>query len=1249
MARIKYKLLLGLGLPATIGAILFLAFPLWFPWVLRPAAARYKFDYAAYDRLGYRRFALLDVHIVTGSVEFRAGRIEAFLPAPWVWRRFFNPNAANFLTVEDWTLHVSEAPRGNGSTAVAVEEAEPGSMKAASLDSLIEQTRTKLARAGAWLPRAELSNGTIILPSTRVNLERAAWNQGVLSASLDSPALGESATIAAHLPEQFPWQISARVDALDLSVNLALHGQAAPFRIEGAVQWRTNVVQLAARFSESGLLPENASVQSRSFSIPAELLSLKGYQDVTGSLALTWNNGRFLLNLSAGAEPSPGQEPALFPVAATIRAGGDTNSLQLEELTVRAPWLDAQLSDSVAFNFKGELLSGQATLVVAANLAEQPWVSASGQVRGNAVLRPGQERIPDVAFNVSGSALEYSGVRADTVQVDGSVNWPWLEVTRLDAHFAEGAAVSLTGRADLEKRAVIGGILHVEGKAGANLLPPGFSYDRVLLHANVGGPFDELAHDGSLEIDGLAAPKVSSLKVRAQWRGRAADLEAFDGAVVAGASALQFEGSATGQERAGLRLEQLTLTKTNQIVFQLEQPFSVSLHRDQQSSAGAPPEWLVALEPFQWTGEGRQLMLEGNVAWPRQGTFRLSVQAFEASAFEDFLDPAPPAARIDRLHAAGHWTNGPVEFELEAATRLESNFGLPLSGLLALKGNTNGISLEQMVIASQGDPVLSGNGSVPIILDPTNSKQMLRIEEEAPIQLNAATLPNKEFWEKVSAWTKVALTDPRLELGVSGSLKRPLGRLTAEIAAIRPEALSTNRELPQIQSLVADVSVSRADIRVDRLDFSVEGEPVKMNGLVPLGPDISVGWRQFLKLDEAVGKIEVADAQIAPFARFAPEILSPQGQLTLKIAVSPGLQLNGQAALSGAATRPLPSIGPVNNLESRVSLVGRQVDVESFTGLVGGQPFSLSGTLDFARSNPATGMPMANLRLEALNLPLARQADLILRADLDVAISGGTNEPPVVSGAVRLRDSVFLSDLGVLIPGKVAQPRSRPPYFSIDVEPLASFGVDLKVSGAEFLKVRSPFFRGTISANLTVEGTMKEPVALGEVTVDSGMVQFPFANLRVNQGLVTLTSADPYRPQLFVTAGARTLGYDIKMEVTGTADAPVLQFSSIPPLNSEQILLMLTSGEAPRQMGSDSTQQRASRLALFLGKNLLSEFSGGAGDADRLTIRSGEDISEQGKQTYGVEYRLSDDWSIVGEYDRFGEFNVGLKWRIYSR
>jgi translocation and assembly module TamB len=55
------------------------------------------------------------------------------------------------------------------------------------------------------------------------------------------------------------------------------------------------------------------------------------------------------------------------------------------------------------------------------------------------------------------------------------------------------------------------------------------------------------------------------------------------------------------------------------------------------------------------------------------------------------------------------------------------------------------------------------------------------------------------------------------------------------------------------------------------------------------------------------------------------------------------------------------------------------------------------------------------------------------------------------------------------------------------------------------------------------------------------------------------------------------------------------------------------------------------------------------GDSNRLTIRSGEHITETGRPTYSVEYELTENWSVIGQYDRFNDFNLMLKWRVYAR
>jgi translocation and assembly module TamB len=121
------------------------------------------------------------------------------------------------------------------------------------------------------------------------------------------------------------------------------------------------------------------------------------------------------------------------------------------------------------------------------------------------------------------------------------------------------------------------------------------------------------------------------------------------------------------------------------------------------------------------------------------------------------------------------------------------------------------------------------------------------------------------------------------------------------------------------------------------------------------------------------------------------------------------------------------------------------------------------------------------------------------------------------------------------------------------------------------------------------------------------------------------------------------------MELSGPADEPVILFTSTPPLSSDQLVLMLTAGELPRGAYNLTPQQKAQTVALFLGRDMLAKLGFSDQSEERLMFSSGEEISETGKPTYNLEYKLTKRWAVVGEYDRFNAFNAGLKWRVYSK
>jgi translocation and assembly module TamB len=1034
---------------------------------------------------------------------------------------------------------------------------------------------------------------------------------------------------------------------LNAALNLTTNQSAA--NVEGRLEWLTNEVDLTAEFGTAGWLPTAASVKSKPLHVPAQSVGLSGYNELTGLLVANWTNGNFQIDLTAQAEPSGKDAEALFPVEAAVHASGNTNQLRIGQATISTPFLQAQLSNEVVIEFPRRLLTEEATLRLSSDLARQPWFPASGLCEGDLVLRPGPGRLPDARIRALGKELEISRFRAKALAVEGRLRWPQLEIERAEVELPEGARGVLLGSIDLDTQSVSHGILHVDGRIGASLFPPNAACQRAVLEASFSGPLHQLRYEAGGRIEGLVIGNCAPLGLRADGSGRGPEVDRCRIAVTSGDAELRLHGMGSGDKnRVRVRFDELGLTKGRQSLYQLEQPCALSLEREPNPASRRGPKWLLEVGPLLWKGPGRSVMLEGDLAWPDRGQLAISAHNLQASALAGFFPTNLPSFSIEEMDLAGGWTNGPADLGLDLAGEYRTKDGAPLAARMKIGVDGRGLSLDTLVVASRSRTVLSGKGHCALVIDPANSANPVLFDKQRPVDLHLATVPDPQFWREVSNWIGMGLVDPRVQLDVSGPLASPTGRLTAYVRELHPELVSSNGPLPRLEQLSAEMEVSKNVLRLNSLRMLAEGQAVQAYGQVPMGTNLAANWRNFFPWAQATGRVSMARAELAPWSRFLPRVLSPQGVLSLELALRPDAQIDGKVAIRNAATRPLSPLGPVQGLETDMSVSGRMVTVEKLSGLVGGQPFDLSGTMDFAHWSLATGMPRLNLKLRGSDLPLAREPDLIIRSDLNLDISTRSNNQAVVSGSVHLRDSVFLSDLKVLIPSKAAQPKRRPPYFSIDTPPLADWGIDLHVFGEKFLKVRTPFFRGEISTDLKLEGSLKEPMALGELNVRSGLVDFPFATLEVSQGLVSFTSANPYSPQLFVTAASKVLGYDVRMEVSGQADSPNIQFSSTPPLSSEELLLMVTTGEVPQSETPVTPQQRVSRLAVFLGKSLLSEFTSGSDNADRLTVRSGEYMTDQGQQTYSVEYKLSRDWSIVGEYDRFGAFNAGVKWRIYA-
>jgi translocation and assembly module TamB len=1233
--KLRSKIFLVLLAVVLFLVLVIAALPLWFPWALRPVAKRYGATYAHYQRLGYSQFQLTGVSVTNGSAHVESGSVKAFVPTVWLWKHLTGARDRTFAEVQSWKYETLKTQSTQSRTNAPV-----------SVHRIYLTVQNVASALHKWLPSAVLTNGNVVIEKQILTIPQVIWTNDTLTASAaltNAPAL----SVVLTTKQQAPWTVSIASEPQNFHSELSLDNRDGKLFVNGTANWLTNHADIAVEFPERGYLPDTATLTASALKLPARLVRMEQYGDIDGSLQASWQTNHFNIQAQAKAEP---QGTNLPPLDVELRASGDTHSAQLDVVRISTPGLQAGLPGAVAISFKPPFLSQPTTLSLAADLDQQHWFLAHGKINGQAVVAPG-EKFPRVSFTLAGSGVTTTSVTTSNLEVNGELNWPVLDLQRAQIVMEDSSHIDIVGNYNFAEKAIHNGRLNSSGAFGRRFLPAGYSFDSASVSAQFDGPLKNLTNSAKAQISHVVSPGINPVDINASWNGEGLNFKTAEVTVKTGTTSLRLSGSTVFEpKKQSLTLTALELSDSNHVVLRLDKPSQIAL--DQSAKTGTNTGWALNIEPLSLIGEDREIHLAGNVNWPERGNVQCEARGLDARVLKDFIHQANTEASLNHFAFDGGWTNGPIAFQLTADATLKTREQFPFSAVAKITGSKAGIAIEQFSVLSATQIVCRADGALPVSFDPTQKTNRLQIDDRAPLKLHALTDPKSILWEKIAAATGLRLQQPNLTASLEGTWAAPQGQVSLQVQRIELSGMS--RPLPAVENVDLMAVMDRATARISRFNFEVEKQPVNLTGDIPLGESFWSGLQQKRHLPdwrEATAHLKVDNAQLAAFTSLLPQILSAEGTASADVSLERGGKLRGELSVTNGQTHPLESVGPVRNIQILAHLDGQTVRLDNASGEIGGQRVNIDGSMQLDpqiwRTN---GLPFFAVHVSGTNVPLARNPSILLRANLDLTATNSGTEIPVVSGSVKLRDSLFLADLQALVPERTASARKRPPYFSVEAEPWAQWRLKVNVTGDSFLRVQTPLFRGKVSTVLTLQGTLKDPLALGQVKIDPGStVTFPFSSLDVKQGFISLTSEDPYRPSLFVTAQARRFGYDVKMEATGPVDHPVVQFSSIPGLSSEEIVLMLTAGQIPRGVGtSATTQQRAQGLALFVGKNLLSDFGLGGGQ-ERLTIRSGEEISQSGRPTYDIEYKLTDRWSVIGEYDRFDQYNLNLKFKAYSK
>jgi translocation and assembly module TamB len=1029
----------------------------------------------------------------------------------------------------------------------------------------------------------------------------ARWAQRELAAeALTYGSIVADATVRFD-PAVDGLQVTARTTDGALGAQLSSKGPVAA----GDLTLWEQPARLSATFGPRGWMPGEATLQAQNWSLSGARLKLGDlYTVVRANAHIEWRADRFLADVTAKGEPVA--EKSAPPLEVELRGNGDATAFVLESLNVALPGVTARLSEPVTIERSGKLRESAARFALAADLARQPWFAARGNVNGNVRVTSGISANPVAEFSLVARDITARDVALAAVNAEGRLDWPKITIATGALVGDSGERLEWHGGFDFKQKEVLDAVIEGElrRESLARWLPAQPEFDTVRIRAEAGGPAADVKHSGRMDARGLKMRGLKPLAVAARWTGHGATIDRLEADAVTGESKITVAG---------------TLEETS-----------------------------ARLTAFHFTQGGTEhlrLVTPAIVRWRETGRIDVAAANLSSSWLTDVLETPGPSWKLTLLALIGSWDRGPMTFALTAGAALDMGEGRTASVNAAARGDKDGVRIEALRATEGNSTVVNATGRVPATLTPGLATK-LNLDANGPLQLDATVEPNSMFWQQLATMTGVELKDPQASARLAGTWQRPEGSASLKAARIAIDPKRVARPLPTIEALNVQLTGNREGVTLGTFTVQVEGQSVQAQGRLPV-PDGD--WAALFKQPLATARggadlrVEIPDAEVAVFARFLPAVLAPKGRLQADVHYKSG-GIEGFVRLRDAASKPLGPLGVLQEINADVAMSGRKLALRGVTAKSGGQPVTLSGTVEM----PEQGEPRFDLALKGENLPFVRQTGLLLRGDLDLKLQTPASGPPRLSGNVKLRDSLFLSDVRAFLPkGGSSSPSRRPPYFAIETPPVNAWQLAVDVTGDQFMRLRMPVFAGVASANFRLTGTLGEPRALGEVLIDEGQVKMPFASFAVTQGSVRLTEADPFEPTVYLRGTARRYGYDITMEIDGNASHPNVVFNSSPALDSEQVLLMVMTGTAPSNELNRSATQRVANIGIFLGSSLLSSLGADASEADRLSIAAGEKISRQGKETYDIEYRLTDRWTLTGEYNEFDEYNAGVKWRIF--
>ena len=875
----------------------------------------------------------------------------------------------------------------------------------------------------------------------------------------------------------------------------------------------------------------------------------------------------------------------------------------------------------------------------------------------------GPLRAPTGRFIGRGEELEVDGLALTTVDVDLQTDGTSARLLRCEATGPDFEAV-LRGEVRLQPLELVDVALDLVAHESALALVLPVPCASAVVHARLSGPPAAPVGDFEASATGiqLGRFRIHDAEARGRLIGEGpggARLEVAELRLLSDESSIEAAGTLrrTGADFTA-ELERLVLGLRDARA-ELERGGRITFGRGH-----------VELDDLALVSRG-----EGAAGRATIGLRHADGETRAALEFQDYdagplLAPfAPPGLEAGRA-------SGRVEGELGgAAPQLLLDLALtgwtlspawpPLDAVLRGAFDGRALALARVEVGFEAEERARARGTLRAPFDPLAPLQL----GPGPVELQLAleTKDAVRTLQRAGLEPGPSATGPcRFEADLAGEWRSLRGALTiaAEDVTLGAEAGA------RLSDLAAELELGE-HVRVRRALFSAPSGTIELAGEVRVAPDLPNLLADHWALLEAPlmldAKLDLAD--VSWLADLLPNLRRVSGQVAGRLAVTGTPQqpaLDGALALREGELRLASLDFPVRSLAANLRFEGQTVQVVELAGEVGGAPLRATGTLE-----PFGPYPRLDLAVRGERLLLARDAHLLLRADLDLVVKG-TPSLLSVRGELALAEGRYTSEISpleeLLKVRKRSQPARTERFVLWPEEPLASAELDVKIGGAPVgaaplgegsganrtFEYRTNLLTATLRPDVRLRGTGAYPVLEGPVYLEEATLVLPSGKLALSSGVLTFRREAGLNADVAFTAEMRVQRHDIRLAATGTLSELEFVPSSSPPLPADDLWILIFTGQLPTDRWEDRSAQAMEALAVFLARDTLvrwfdAEPEDTEGLLERFEIDIGAQTSRSGQTTGRVLFYLRplDRRSgratyLSAEIDEYDRYNYAL-------